>query len=229
MVTVAGPETFDARMHRALASPVRVRLLELLEQRAHDVAELADHLELHINTVRGHLKVLEDAGLIRSTPEPRHGPGRPRLTYVAVASPTPHSDPGYRLLAEMFVGLVGRELDEPERRARQLGSAWGRYLVDAPPPSTDVDTDAAIGQVVELLGQLGFDPSLKAEADGRICVRLRRCPFLEVAREHPDVVCSVHLGLMRGAFAGLGADVEVSDLVPFSDAAACVGHLETRP
>ncbi len=228
MTTDTALDTSDARIHRALASPARARLLELLEQRTHDVAELADHLDLHVNTVRGHLKVLEDARLIRSSPEQRHGPGRPRLTYTAVEPSTPRTDPGYRLLAEMFVGFVGRELDEPERRARQLGSAWGRYLVDTPPPSADIDSDAAIQQVVELLGRLGFDPSLQTEADGRVCVRLRRCPFLEVAREHPDVVCSVHLGLMRGAFEGLGADVEVSDLIPFSDAASCIGHLEAR-
>jgi predicted ArsR family transcriptional regulator len=29
-----------------------------------------------------------------------------------------------------------------------------------------------------------------------------RCPFREIAEARPDVVCSVHLGLMRGALSG---------------------------
>jgi predicted ArsR family transcriptional regulator len=28
-----------------------------------------------------------------------------------------------------------------------------------------------------------------------------RCPFREIAEARPDVVCSIHLGLMRGALA----------------------------
>lgn len=216
----------DARRHRALASPVRVRLLELLQQRARGAAELAEQLELHVNTVRAHLKALQAAGLVRASPEQRDQPGRPRLAYEAVPAPGPGDDPGYRLLAQMLVGYLERELDAPERRAHELGAAWGRYLVDPPPPSTQLAAGEAVGQLTALLDRLGFAPSAQPEEDGRWCVRLRRCPYLELARDHAEVVCSTHLGLMRGALEGLGADVEVSDLMPFSEASACVGYLE---
>ena len=54
---------------------------------------------------------------------------------------------------------------------------------------------------------------------------LRRCPFLDVAREHQDVVCSIHLGLMRGALDELG-DVQARDLIPWARPDAYVAHLQ---
>jgi predicted ArsR family transcriptional regulator len=36
-------------------------------------------------------------------------------------------------------------------------------------------------------------------------VRLRHCPFLELAEHHRDIICPLHLGLIQGAFAGLAS------------------------
>jgi putative alpha-1,2-mannosidase len=54
---------------------------------------------------------------------------------------------------------------------------------------------------------------------------MRRCPFLEVARDHQDVVCAVHLGLVRGALSELGVDVQARDLIPWAEPDACITHL----
>jgi predicted ArsR family transcriptional regulator len=46
-------------------------------------------------------------------------------------------------------------------------------------------------------------------ADG--VVRLRNCPFHELARQHPSLVCGANLSLLRGFVAGLGLEgVEVT-------------------
>ena len=37
-------------------------------------------------------------------------------------------------------------------------------------------------------------------------IRLRNCPFHQLADEHRDVVCGMNLALVEGLFAGLGAD-----------------------
>jgi predicted ArsR family transcriptional regulator len=75
--------------------------------------------------------------------------------------------------------------------------------------------------VVGLLEQLGFAPL----ADARVgVVKLRRCPLLEAAQQYPDVVCGVHLGVVRGALEELGADpgrTEQTALQPFSEPGAC--------
>jgi predicted ArsR family transcriptional regulator len=79
--------------------------------------------------------------------------------------------------------------------------------------------------VVGLLDELGFAP----EADSRAAtVALRRCPLLDAAREHPQVVCQVHLGIVRGALEHHGGDPEPTDLIPFAEPGACRLHLDTR-
>jgi len=38
-----------------------------------------------------------------------------------------------------------------------------------------------------------------------VAVRLRHCPFLELAEGYDQLVCRVHLGLMQGALAELAS------------------------
>ena len=70
-------------VHRALADASRHRITELLrrERRALDVREIAKAVDLHPNTVRDHLNVLVEAGLVRTHVEARERAGRPRTFY----------------------------------------------------------------------------------------------------------------------------------------------------
>jgi predicted ArsR family transcriptional regulator len=51
------------------------------------------------------------------------------------------------------------------------------------------------------------------------------CPFLEVAEEHEDVVCAMHLGLMRGVLERREAPLGVRDLEPLVAPGLCLAHL----
>lgn len=72
-------------IHRALGDESRLRIVALLgdEARAFDVREIATAVALHPNTVRDHLNVLLEAGLVRTRPEKRERAGRPRVLYEA--------------------------------------------------------------------------------------------------------------------------------------------------
>lgn len=217
-----------ARVHRALSSPVRVRLLTSLHAAStpQDARALAADVGLHLNTVRAHLAVLQDAELVSSQPEVRDRPGRPRLLYTATDEVEPEGGgPGYRFLATVLAGYLASTVPDVARVAEEAGTAWGSYLVDRPAPFESVPDEVAVGRLVETLAALGFAP----EVDGREAdvprILLRQCPFLDVATEHQDVVCSLHLGLMRGALAELGSRVQVSDLLPFVEPRLCVSHL----
>ncbi len=222
------PEVWDADIHQALSSPVRTRIMALLgaNDDLYDVPALADELGLHANTVRSHLTILERAGLVASRTVPRHGPGRPRHAYGATARANQVADArAYRMLARMLAGQVAGTQPDPEAAGVATGRAWGRSLVAESPLDTTGQPRAALRQVVELLDDFGFAPELVDAESPRPQLHLHRCPFLDVSREHQDVVCSIHLGLMRGTLEELGADIVVDDLLPFVEPSLCISNL----
>lgn len=218
------------RVYRALSSPVRARLLEVLRDDPDlDTAELAQRLDLHVNTVRTHLGVLEEAGLVEPVTEERDRPGRPRLLYRAVAEdqqPDAVSDDrGYRFLAAILASYLGAASEDPTSAAEQAGRAWGGFVIDKPAPFTRLEPTQAIDRLVAMLHDRGFEPDIENRDADEPRILLRRCPFLDVAREHQDVVCSIHLGLMRGALEQLGVDVDAHDLIPWAQPDVCISHL----
>ena len=215
-----------ATLHRALSDPSRLRILEVLQQteKPLDARALGTRVGLHTNTVRSHLRVLTEAGLVSTRPEKRTGPGRPRVLYEAAAEPTDERAPAsYRLLAQILASSLGSEPD-PSTRAEKAGQAWGAHLVRKPPPFTSISTQETLDEVVRLHEQHGFKAELRQAKRGQELV-LKRCPFQEVATTYPAVICSVHLGLIRGALAELGTGVEADRLEPFAEPGACVAHV----
>jgi predicted ArsR family transcriptional regulator len=217
-----------ATLHRALSDPSRARILEVLQEAAapFDARELGTRVGLHVNTVRSHLRVLAEAGLVSARREERTRPGRPRVLYEATTA-EPLDAPAlasYRLLAQILASsLAGTERD-PSARAEEAGRAWGAHLVGRPAPFTSISKEETIDEVVRLHEQFGFRPELRRAKSGQEIV-LKRCPFQEVATTYQAVICPVHLGLMRGALAELGTGVEADRLEPFAEPSACVGHL----
>ncbi len=216
-----------ATLHRALSDPSRVRILELVQQAEAplDARELATRVGLHLNTVRAHLRILAEAGLVSARREERTHPGRPRLLYQATAEPLDEGAlASYRLLAQILASnLAGTERD-PSAPAEEAGRAWGAHLVRKPPPFTSISKQETIDEVVRLHEEYGFRPELRRAKSGQELV-LKRCPFQEVATSYQAVICPIHLGLIRGALAELGTGIEADSLEPFAEPGACVGHL----
>jgi predicted ArsR family transcriptional regulator len=185
------------------------------------VAEVAEAMGVHVNTARFHLDGLVDEGLAERTSEPRDTRGRPRILYTSEgAAPGPRS---YELLAEMLTGLVST-LEEGGSATVKLGKMWGRHLIERPAPSERVDAHEALVRLESLLEKVGFQPEVCPAGEG-VEVRLRHCPFREVAQKHADVVCAIHLGLMQGALDELGAPITATSLEPFVTPQMCVAHL----
>lgn len=185
------------------------------------VRALADDLGLHGNTVREHLDALVSVGLAVREPGTTNTRGRPAWLYAAVADRVEH-DVRLRDYAGLTAALAAhleRTSADVGQDARAIGQAWGRDLAatsDAAPPSD------ARRRVVDLLTGLGFAPDV--DADGSSAA-LRRCPLLDVARIHPEVVCNVHLGIVEGALASYAGDVGPVTLLPFAEPGACRLHL----
>jgi predicted ArsR family transcriptional regulator len=207
----------------------RARVLEVLQQAGQPlgVGEVAKRVGLHPNTARFHLDALVEVEVVDRTSEEREQPGRPRSLYTARPGAARPGKRSYHLLAEILTSYIAAETAQPARAAVQAGQAWGRYLADRPPPFRRIDADAAIGQLVDTLDEIGFAPEAVAAGRQRQ-ILLRHCPFRETAEEHREVVCSIHLGLMQGMLAELDAPIDAERLDPFVEPQLCVTYLSAK-
>ncbi|EWM19195.1 metalloregulator ArsR/SmtB family transcription factor [Kutzneria sp. 744] len=204
----------------------RGRVLDMLRAAGGPVGvqDIAEHAGLHPNTARFHLDGLVDAGLAQREAEERSQPGRPRMVYRAVATDVPAGQRSYRLLAEMLTSLVADALPQSDQAAVTAGEAWGRYLAERPAPSQRVDVAEGVRRLSTVLADAGFAPDVVDDPVQPV-IRLRHCPFREVAEQHREVVCSLHLGLMRGVLAEVRAPLKADRLEPFVERSLCLAHL----
>ena len=161
-----------------------------------------------------HLDKLVEAGLLTASyqrPPGRNGPGagRPAKLYTrsdrefAVTVPPRE----YELAARLLVQAVESDPSGNCRAAlleaaRRLGTELGGRFR---PGVADLDGVADLEGVADLDGALaghGYQP--RRGEDG--VIRLRNCPFHQLAEHHRDVVCGMNLGLIEGILTGLGAD-----------------------
>lgn len=210
----------ESLVHRALAEPSRVRLLQVLEAAGAPLPceELAARAGLHPNTVRAHLELLVEAGLASTALEVRTRPGRPRRLFAAGprAERREHEH-------EELAGALAAALDplpDGSRLAEEAGRSWGGLLVDpVPAPSAE----AAVERIVGLLAEHGFAPEVRG-AEISMC----NCPFRDLAARYERVVCALHKGVLNGALDRVGAPVRVAELHPWARPGRCLALLAER-
>ena len=207
----------------------RAVVLELLQQQKMPVtiATVAERLGVHQNTAREHLEALVKRGLAVRTQQTSRGRGRPAWVYAAAVD---NVEPDQRLrdyagLATALAAHLTRTSNDPVTEAVQAGRVWGRELVaETSVAASPATATKARRRVVELLRDLGFDPV--ADQSART-IMLRRCPLLDAAKRYPQVVCQVHLGIVRGAMDVLGGNPERTAITPFAEPGACRLQLRT--
>ena len=136
-------EPTPLEIHKALADDTRFRLYRYLglSGRPVGVRELATRLSLHPNTLRPHLRRLEEAGLVRREVHRGATVGRPHTLYVAVEQ-AERDMRDFRLLAEILAGLATgakareRAVGPPASGASIWRSVAVRSPGPAPPPGT---------------------------------------------------------------------------------------------
>ncbi|CAN5759269.1 helix-turn-helix domain-containing protein [soil metagenome] len=185
-------------------------------------SDVAGVLDLHPNTVRPHLERMRDVGLLSVHSDARGGVGRPQHVYAL--------DPDAPAL-----GLEPSSFPTLARMLLRLAAATGADAGDA----LDVGRDqgqsdgersgaarGCLSAVVAQLDAMGFDPALALPDedgdgdDGLVSIAFAHCPFRDLAEQRPDLLCSLHRGLIEGVVAASG-EGEVVGFGSLVDRAPC--------
>lgn len=162
-------------------------------------SDLAERLGLHPNTVRPHLDRMREAGLVEVEPVHRGTVGRPQLRYsLAPGAPGLGLDPPAHTLLAGLLAALAEQLGGDGLDAANLGRRWGTEA-----GGRRQSGRGCLAALVAELDRLGFDP-VQAELgspDGetrRVRVDFLHCPFRELAEAYPELVCSLHRGIVEG-------------------------------
>lgn len=209
------PEPAPIEVHKALADDTRYRLYRYLRLsgRAVSVRELSVRLSLHPNTLRPHLRRLEDAGLVTSEARKVSTVGRPQVVFTAVDR-EPREGRDHRLLADILAGVMTttRQTD----RATELARDWGAYLVgrSVPKPGARRPSGPNLAILQSALAEAGFDPRFHRRSAKTVEITMRGCPFRDLLDEHRPLVCAVHRGLLEGMLGASRPAMVLSEFEP---------------
>lgn len=215
-------EPTPLEVHKALADDTRFRLYRYLRLsgRPISVRELAARLSLHPNTLRPHLRRLEEVGLVGS--EVRRGAtvGRPQTLYSVTGREEPEGGE-YRLLAEILAGLLSGP--RAVERARELAREWGEYLVvqGGPKPGTRLPARRNLAILQEAMARAGFEPRFHRRTPTTVEISLRSCPFRDLVEDHRELVCAIHRGLIEGMLGGLKPALTLASFEPLVERGTC--------
>ena len=227
-----------------LASPVRRKIVDAL---AHDgpagdgaamtAAELGALVGLHVTTVRFHLDQLVAAGIVESAVRREGGAGRPRKVYSLAPGSLDDVDARaeadhLRLLSGLLAQTLADGVSGHAVTPAEAGRRWALEHVPAEPGAGPADTPGRwlgkLAQMIDVLQEWGYTPELRTTEGGRTAeVTLAHCPFLDLARANPAVVCGIHRGLIAGSLSQLGETATRVSLEPFVDDSTCVAHVST--
>ena len=152
----------------------------------------------------------------RAAPPRAHARGRPargprRRPRAASAAPAPLLAGRRRTVARARAAVVpaagppaaahgGRAAGRRRRRGHR-GRAATRA---APTPARGPTAPTCLDALITELATLGLRPGGRSTDDDGATVAFTHCPFRELAEAHPDLVCSLHRGLVEGFVDGVG-------------------------
>lgn len=200
-----------------LSDPIRRRLYEYVASCSHPVVrdDAAAAAGISRTLAAYHLDKLADAGILAvsyARPAGRTGPGsgRPAKQYARIQQDLAVSVPprNYRLLAKLLVEAVSTD------DSGVVGPAVAKAAHEAGRASV------ADGTVISALCECGYEPVQTTAGD----IELRNCPFHELMRQHPDLVCNLNLEFIRGMLEAAGDQPERAELCPAEGRCCVVVH-----
>src|SRR5207247_9134655 len=147
------------------------------------VRERAIRLSLHPNTLRPHLRRLEEVGLVaHDSSRTTASVGRPQTVYVAV-DVEPREGRDHKLLADILAGLL--TTTKQRERAEELARDWGAYLMGrtVQRPGAKRPPGVHLAALQDAMARAGFQPRFRRTGKRSVQISLRECPFRALLAE----------------------------------------------
>ncbi|MBI3429020.1 MAG: hypothetical protein HY050_02970 [Actinobacteria bacterium] len=220
--TKLGPKACEEQHTGRSLSPERRIILSSLrsKKRPIRVQDLALELGFHENTIREHLEGLALSHYAQRVPIPSQGRGRPSQGYQPLDDFISQVEPEAREYASLAL-VLARQLavrgQDSKTVAVLAGEAWAEEFKELDTlPSKNAGKSRR--RIFEILKALGFSPKSNVE---KKLIKLETCPLLAAARREPEIVCSVHLGLIRGLVSHSGGNPNEVKLTQFAEYGSC--------
>jgi len=185
-----------AHEFRGLTQPNRLRLLRAIQRTpGRGAQELAESCGIALNTVRDHLAVLEDEGLIRRETVRTHTRGRPPIVFHPVSDAAATAAANARVEGARGRGALLRAVTDGGDTAR-LG------------PEAALQLDV----LYEHLDDVGLEPD---PGEDPLQFDLAPCRFHELINAERSTVCALHARLVADVLRQVDGPVMLARLEPF--------------
>lgn len=186
---------------RGLTQPRRLQLLRAIQRApGRRAAELASECGIPLNTVRDHLRVLEDEGLIRSETVQLGVRGRPPVVFHPVRE-------------SWTSDAASARVTGASTRGRML-----RAVTSGGDPALGVDAARQLDVLYEHLDDAGLDPVVDEES---LTFDLAPCRYHDMIDEDRALVCGVHARLVQDVLHHADGPLAVERLEPFVTGHRC--------
>lgn len=202
-----------------LADPTRYYIYQYITKRHKDVTvqEIADEFTIHPNVARLHLSKLEDVNMLISETKKTGKGGRPsrmyRLSHDVIQLHFPYRD--YQLLSKIAMTTMLSLEDEGKKALYLTGKRLGVELIEQEMASHHLSPefmpfDQKLNIIKNAATLAGFYPEFETnEEETKVFFQIFNCPFKEVAAEHPETVCSMHVEFLKGMFESIFGEIEL--------------------
>ncbi|GGG77621.1 helix-turn-helix transcriptional regulator [Corynebacterium pelargi] len=184
------------------------------------VYELAEELNMHANTIRGHLDELTERGAVHSFTAPAIGRGRPSLIYKVRIPDNRTVAAEYVTLIEVMGDYLEEQAATPEESAamaQAIGKRWGEKLRERGLENPE-SSQGFLGRITAYLRSMGFDPIQEVSTEDGTSISMRSCPLSSNEFHPTPFICAVHEGTLQQL---LDDDRMHLNLVPYDQPGQC--------
>ena len=203
------------------------------------VDEIGELLDLHTNTVRAALNVLQEKELVKRSPQAASGRGRPSWLYRAtVTTDTAQIANEFAGFTKAVAEQISLTTQDPMMAAKKLGQTWGQQVLDRgipaaaepedgtlPPPSWSDSPGENAANLQIFFSELGFE-GRPGETDSEI--NLHQCPLTTPGQPRPEIICQIHSGMVNKIVTELSGGQWATALEPDAGPGFCQVRLLMR-